>query len=396
MRSSSELRVFARSSNQGDGVDVLSDFIRGNMAAILNEWHAFATTQLPAAAAMSRLALRDHSEQILLAIANDLQSESERAAKSRGEEVRAFGRETAAATHGALRHASGFTLVQLYAEFRALRASVMRLWIESTASDGARLSASVLRFNEAIDQAVAESVSTYEAKMTQARDMCLAILGHDLRSPLAAVAGVGDLLDRAELTEATRQSVVRILGSSVDAMSGMINDLLEYSRSRLGNDLPLERQETDLADMCDSLIAEVRIANRTVTINGRGISAPHLVTVDKGRLRQAISNLLNNAIQHGDAGREIDLSLRNDGDSVEVAVCNYGKPIPANSLSTLFDPFHSVSPDAAKKERLGLGLYIARSVARAHGGDLKASTGLADGARFSLSLPLHCRCAVAD
>ena len=168
----------------------LADFISQHTETILAEWEAFATTLLPAAAGMTPLALRDHAQQILEAVAADLstaQTRQEQADKSQGKAVRPAGApETAAETHAVLRAKSGFSINQLVAEYRALRASVLRLWLDagSLAETGVD---DVVRFNEAIDQAIAESVSFFTAQVDQARNLLLGTLGHDMRSPLYAI-----------------------------------------------------------------------------------------------------------------------------------------------------------------------------------------------------------------
>eukprot|EP01034_Spumella_vulgaris_P005133 gene5132-6549_t len=150
------------------------------MDAIVAEWQAFAMTMEPAASTMSTLALRDHAKAILQAIARDLQSEqtpAEQKEKSKGLSAPLSARETAAATHGALRQVSGFDMNQLGAEYRALRASVIRLWTQKTqvAADLAVID-DMIRFNEAVDQAIAESTARYAAELALSRDTFMAIL----------------------------------------------------------------------------------------------------------------------------------------------------------------------------------------------------------------------------
>ena len=139
----------------------LSQFITENMEAIVAEWAAFALTMEPAASTMSALALRDHAKPILLAIARDLESDqtpSEQTEKSHGLSRPLSARETAAATHGALRQVSGFDLNQLGAEYRALRASVIRLWTQQAmVAVDVTVIDDMIRFNEAVDQAIAGS-----------------------------------------------------------------------------------------------------------------------------------------------------------------------------------------------------------------------------------------------
>src|SRR5690349_20511147 len=146
----------------------LAEFITRNLAAILEDWEAFAATLLPAAAGMTRLALRDHAQAILEAVAKDLTTPQTREAqseKSKGRAPKVAGApETAAQTHAVLRARGGFDINQLVAEYRALRASVLRRWIDATALDHAQLD-DMVRFNEAIDQAVAESVGHFHSEV---------------------------------------------------------------------------------------------------------------------------------------------------------------------------------------------------------------------------------------
>jgi signal transduction histidine kinase len=168
----------------------LSEFILRDMEAILAQWEAFAGTQLPAAASMKSLALRDHAQEILQAVVNDLstsQTQEAQAEKSMGRAPKLFDApETAAQTHALLRAQSGFDINQLAAEYRALRASVLRLWTNACQPEAPHLE-DMIRFNEAIDQALAESIGFYSAQVDQARNLFLGMLGHDMRSPLQAI-----------------------------------------------------------------------------------------------------------------------------------------------------------------------------------------------------------------
>jgi signal transduction histidine kinase len=174
----------------------LAEFILHNMEAILAEWEAFAATLLPAALGMPPL----HAQPILEAVAKDLSTPQTREAqseKSKGRAPQVAGApETAAQTHAVLRAQGGFDINQLVAEYRALRASVLRLWVDASPLDETGVE-DVIRFNEAIDQAVAESVGHFHAQVERARNLLLGMLGHDMRSPLQAIqataSGLADL-----------------------------------------------------------------------------------------------------------------------------------------------------------------------------------------------------------
>src|SRR5947209_13721186 len=169
----------------------LADFIAANLEPILAEWEAFAHTHIPAGEVMDVAGLRDHAADILKAVATDLrrpQTERERGEKSKGEaEPRPGAGDTAAQTHGALRAEAGFTLGQMVSEFRALRASVTRLWRAAAGVPNGTDFEDLTRFNEAIDQALAESLTRYARDLEHSPEMFLAILGHDVRTPLGAV-----------------------------------------------------------------------------------------------------------------------------------------------------------------------------------------------------------------
>jgi signal transduction histidine kinase len=371
----------------------LSIFIRENMEAIVQEWLAFAVTMEPAATTMSDLALRDHAKPILLAIAKDLESSQTaraQADKSKGLAPTQATRETAAATHGALRQVAGFDLNQLGAEYRALRASVIRLWMQSRPAEvDADFARDMIRFNEAVDQAVAESTSRYAAELALSRDTFMAILAHDLRSPLNAIRMISHLMETTAATEAARKQAGQIQRSARE-MGDMIRDLLEYTRTRLGKGIPVQPAPCSIAAICREALAEVQSGQpgRRFELE---VADDLAAEVDSGRLRQALSNLLNNAVHHGDSGSPIRLVARDAGDEVVIQVKNQGTPIPAESLQVIFDPLVQLSARSvaskAPSTNLGLGLFIAREVALGHHGTLDVRSDARDGTVFTMRLP---------
>lgn len=183
----------------------LARFIRDDAESILAEWETFARSIAPVDT-MDVAALRDHAKEMLLVISADLerpqtdlaQDETARGERDAGEERSV----TAAQEHGAGRAASGFSVGEMVAEFRALRASVTRLWISDHAAEAATDLEDLIRFNEAIDQAIAESVSRFSQTVAGTRDRFLAILSHDLRTPLGAIiASMHFMVDAGGLEE---------------------------------------------------------------------------------------------------------------------------------------------------------------------------------------------------
>jgi len=380
----------------------LSAFISNNIDAIVDEWEVFAKTLLPVAGTMSSLALRDHCREILLATVNDMrtrETESERAAKAQGNAPQDAGADTAATAHGALRHLSGFDPVQLVAEFRALRASVLALWRRRKSSGfadevltGDSQIEQITRFNEAIDQALAASVESYSMAVTTSRDMFLAVLGHDLRSPLQAISMTGQMLLKPELSDAARQAAAMRIERCSTAMGLLISDLLEFTRTRLGSGIPLARTACDLGAICTTALETIRAGNPQQSFEEQ-ISGDLVISADAPRLHQVFLNLLSNAVQHGDQGKTISLIATGANNGIEVRVTNFGRPISQAALQTIFEPLVRVlSPEANSHEQskssLGLGLFIVREIVVGHGGSVTVRSSQDAGTVFTVRLPL--------
>jgi signal transduction histidine kinase len=382
----------------------LAEFLRAHREPILAEWEKFARACVPAGGTMDVEALRDHAAQMLAAIADDLdtpQTPRDQAEKSKGGAVVEAAKYSAAGEHGAGRAASGFTVAQMTAEYRALRASVVRLW---AAQQGHALAAAdvedLTRFHEAIDQALAESLVQFEAGVQQAKETFLAILGHDLRTPLGAIqTSASFLLDAGTVAPSERALASQILGSARRAVI-MVGELLDFTRSRLGGGIPVVRAEGDLLALVREVVAEVAAAHPDRIITFRAPQerpgTPLTARFDAARLGQAIANLVGNAVQHGGAG-PVTVTVAADvggamGRTVSVAVHNGGRPIAAAQLDGLFNPLQSRSVRRVRAEHgptssLGLGLYIAERIVHAHGGELGVSSSDGQGTTFTATLP---------
>ena len=372
----------------------LAKFINENIDSILTEWEAFALTLRPPAETMTAPALRNHAKEILLAIARDIdaaQTDAQQADKSKGWAPVLEGKETAAATHGALRHLAGFDLRQLAAEYRALRASVLKLWREHQSRQEDPLLTEMTRFNEAVDQALAESVARYSDEVARSRDTFLAILGHDLRSPLSAVSMSAHYLAIPGRVAAEGLPAVVRIKQSVLTMNLMIRDLLEYTRTRLGKGIPVTPMPYDIGYICESTHDEVQAAHPDCVFDLE-MTGDLRAQVDPARLGQVLSNLLNNAIQYGTKGLPITLSARGEADTVVIEVVNQGPAIPADALQVIFDPLVQVraehpAPIDALSTSVGLGLFIAQEIVMGHGGTLRVESSDAKGTVFTIELP---------
>jgi signal transduction histidine kinase len=365
-------------------------FIQQHTEDILAEWETFARA-LEVGDPMDVIALRDHAQQMLGVIVEDLQSSqsgAEQAAKSRGMlDARAGDVVTAAQEHGAGRADSGFTVGQMVAEFRVLRASVLRLW---TAHGGAPSPATleeVTRFNEAIDQAVAESITRYTEDLDRARDRFLAILGHDLVNPLGAImASSRFIIDAGELREPTLTLVTRI-DSSAARMNRLVGDLLDYTRTRFGDGIPIVRGETDARKLIYDVVSEARAAHPDRLIETE-LSGDLSGRWDHERLAQMLSNLIGNAVHHGAADSPIRVWANGTTEEIEIAIHNDGEIIEKTEVRALFDAIKAPSLGRARDGRhLGLGLYIVDKIVRAHHGTIEVDSAHQRGTTFTVRLP---------
>lgn len=370
----------------------LSDFIVQHVDRIVDEWEQFAKSIAPAADSMTRLQLRDHAKSILLAAARDMrtaQTAHEQQAKAKGEgPEKTPSLDEAAASHGELRHTVGFDLVQMTSEFRHLRACVIRLWVGSLESPDLMYFQDMIRFNEAIDEALAESTAAYAEQVDRSRDIFLAILGHDLRAPLQAVSMSTELLARRVALDADGLAYVSRIKSGARHMGAMVSDLLEFVRSRLGSGLPIEPAPMDLASAARAAMDEACAGQPDCTPSLNFHGDGHGIW-DRGRIEQMLQNLIGNALQHGNHSRTVTVTITGGAEQVLLTVHNYGAPIPEEALSTLFDPLvRSASEElGGPSTSLGLGLFIVKEVVSAHQGSIEVSSNESDGTTFTVTLP---------
>ncbi|HEY0548928.1 MAG TPA: histidine kinase dimerization/phospho-acceptor domain-containing protein, partial [Verrucomicrobiae bacterium] len=239
----------------------LADFILANRAAILAEWEAFAKSCSPASGSMGIAALSDHASEMLTVIAEDLktpQGALAQSEKSKGHAPAGAGTErTAAEKHGTGRAESGFTMDQMVAEYRALRASVIRLWMKEQGEMHATDLEDLTRFNEAIDQSLAESVTRFTQDLDESKEMFLAILGHDLRTPIGAVmTSAKFMLETKELPEPHQTLTSRIVSAST-RMNHMVGALLDFTRSRLGGGIPILPAPMNMGKVVHDVVDEI-------------------------------------------------------------------------------------------------------------------------------------------
>ena len=231
------------------------------------------------------------------------------------------------------------------------------------------------------ERAKAEVAET-EAKVIGAQqERLVAVVNHDLRSPINAIIMTAERLQRGGDASERQAQGLSLIVTSARRMRGMIEDLLDYARARHGSGLPVQPQPARLGDICRAALAEISTTqpNRTVLLDVTGDDS---ATLDPARVEQVVSNLVTNALKHCATDAPVKVSVMGDSEGVRLEVTNQGAPIPQHLVPTLFDPFQP--GDAASS--VGLGLFIVSEIARAHGGSASVRSG-EQGATFSVVFP---------
>ncbi len=247
----------------------------------------------------------------------------------------------------------------------------------------------MIRFNESIDQELAESVNFYTERVAHSRELIVAMLSHDLRSPLQGIALATQLsLHMGQINERQTMLSEKVL-ESTRRMDALINDLLDVTRARFGAGLPVVRAMMNMGTVAEQIVDEVRVVHprRTIELTVSGLLVGEW---DKARIGQVFSNLLNNAMQYGSHSAPVRVGLNGDPKAVTVTVENDGVPIPPDKLKMIFDPLKRVGADdgvALTAGNLGLGLYITKEVVVAHGGTIEVTSSEMEGTIFTAFFP---------
>ena len=236
---------------------------------------------------------------------------------------------------------------------------------------------------EAKLKAEAESKAEHEAALL--REQFIAVLGHDLRNPLSAVAAGAAMLERREGLGEQGRAILAEMTASVERAAALIDDVLDFARGQLGGGITVERNaDAPLEPVLRQVVAEIRAIAAEHRIESR-LEIDEPVYCDRRRLAQLASNLLSNAITHGALDQPVRFEARTVGDQFELSVANGGTPIPEEVRKDLFRPFFR-GATRPSRNGLGLGLFIAHEIARAHGGRLDVSS-TEEETRFTFSMP---------
>jgi signal transduction histidine kinase/ActR/RegA family two-component response regulator len=410
----------------------LAEFIRENRDAIVKEWESFAASLLPAARKMTSSDLRDHVEQMLDAIVSQMQPEQDERSTSTSH-VRATVQQ-----HADERATAGFTVEQIVSEYRALRASVLRLWEQANVRPDSDLS----QFNDIIDHALCEAADEHtqqqkaleaaraelEAARSQleralseeravreraekserdlaaaleetrlarneaeassrAKDDFLAMLGHELRNPLAPIMSAVELLKLRGVHEAERERT--IIERQATQLHHLVDDLLDVTRIIRGS-FELDKQRIDLSeivnDAVEMLYPAVRSREQNLEIR---VPTGLEIDVDPARISQVLSNVLSNAAKYTHRGGKITVTAARERDLVVLKVCDNGVGIDAELLPNVFKPFvQGLQRLDRETGGLGLGLSIVHGLVTMHGGFVElTSPGRNRGTEVTIRLP---------
>ncbi|MGW8369466.1 MAG: sensor histidine kinase, partial [Gammaproteobacteria bacterium] len=352
----------------------------------------FARHHLPAARGINEHELRSGAGAMLSAIVTDMRAEKpadDQRARSRGQRPDHAPHVTMTARqHAEHRLKAGFSLKDLVAEYRALRSSVTLGWMAHSSTPKQTVE-ELVRFNNAMDQSLGEAINWFYDETDRARDLFVGVLGHDLRDPLNSAVSANEL-QRISPEQGVRKRANAAVDRNLNRIGGMIGYLLDFARTRLGGQLPINPTPVDMAQLCHEVTQSVGLTSpaREVRVECSGELSGHW---DALRIKQAVTNLLRNAISYGEEREVITLTVDARADDITISVHNVGAPIPSEQIPTLFDPLTrgTFEPKSgrAPDDSLGLGLYIVSEVAEAHGGDVSVDSSAAEGTTFTLRLP---------
>ncbi len=247
-----------------------------------------------------------------------------------------------------------------------------------------KLFAELISFNVDAEERLASSEAALfsERQSSELREQFIAVLGHDLRNPLASIDAGAALLVKEKLDGKAR-TIVPLMQKSVRRMANLIDNVLDLARGRLAGGLTLKRNRDEpLEPALVQVVEELRAAwpERPIEVDMQ-LDAP--VDCDPARIAQLLSNLLANALVHGNG--PVRLTARSEGGALQLDVGNGGAPIPPEVMARIFQPFYRAAADG-NRQGLGIGLYIASEIARAHGGTLSVASDDTE-TRFTLLLP---------
>ena len=337
-------------------INPVSAHLRAESEEIVHRWEREIAGQLPQLARLERQAVIDHIPEFLVGLAAWL--EGDEVSGRRGFDALVHG-------HALQRLGHGVDLSTLTTEYQVLRLVILEelLPLECTRP----LIAALVRLNVGLDFAVNDAIRSYTRNRDEIRERFISILGHDLRPPLNAVALATATILSTPCNEPRHQRLAATSQRSADRMGRMIADVIDFAHAHLGGGIPAVPSACNMGLLCEEAAAELRMTHpeRVILVATAGDLDG---AWDRDRVLQAISNLIGNALQHGQGPIEVSARASPDHAAVITVVRNHGPVIPAELVGRMFDPFrHGAASAARPRTSLGLGLYIVQQIAIAHG-----------------------------
>jgi signal transduction histidine kinase len=277
----------------------------------------------------------------------------------------------------------------MVSEYRALRASVLKLWAATSQALPATDLDDMTRFNEAVDQAMTESVAEFTRMVNQSRNLFLGVLGHDLRNPIGAALMTARSMVKRGAAGSRDSMLSGQIAMAMERATSILDDLLEVTRSAFGSELPLVRTSMNMGDLGMQLVEEMSTLSggRQIKIKITGDTEGEW---DRPKMGQVFSNLIGNALQYSPDDSVISVAVTDQEDRVLISVHNEGDTIPLDKKKTIFDSLtrgEDSGSEGAGSAHLGLGLFIARKIVVAHGGKISVDSTQELGTTFSAVLP---------
>jgi signal transduction histidine kinase len=283
---------------------------------------------------------------------------------------------------------AGFAVDAMITEYRALRASVLKIWVRAGAGTAPGDLDDLTRFNEAIDQAIAESVARYTRQTGTSAELFIGILGHDIRNPLGTILTSAEVLVRSGQLSA--KAAAPITNAAI-RIRGIVEQVVDFSRAQADGVMPVHRVPGNLAEQLAKVMQEtqVRHPDRVLRLECTG---EFNGSWDEGRMGQLLSNLLANALLYGAADSAVTVRMWGSPEDVHLSVHNHGDPIPPAEQHRIFQPLerglqHREAASGPESRGLGLGLYICREIVRSHGGTLRVESSAIEGTTFIVAMP---------